>query len=152
MVSFPKYLDKKMAKWDWNSFPDDHPCFVDGCTICSLLSSLLKHTGRCVLSRSKDGCGRCMQVDAILHYHVDKCMRNAGSDEYSQGKFPVFWKQVPFSVICKTLELKVVFHCIWEDDVQTFEDKWRKYVERKISEIPVFTLETILNRCSTRSI
>ena len=27
-----------------------------------------------------------MQVDAILHYHVDKCMRNAGSDEYSQGK------------------------------------------------------------------
>ena len=26
-----------------------------------------------------------MQVNAILHYHVNKCMKNASSDEYSQG-------------------------------------------------------------------
>ena len=88
-IDFRNILEKR-AKWDLKLISGGHLCFADGCTICSLLSSLLKHTGRCVLSRNKDGCGRCMQVDAILHYHVDKCMRNAGSDEYSQGKSPVF--------------------------------------------------------------
>ena len=61
--------------------------FSDGCTICSLLSSLFKHTGGCILSRKQNGCRQCRQTDVILHYHVTQCARNSVTDAGEPGEF-----------------------------------------------------------------